>query len=278
MSENRLGPRDQPLSPAAQGQPRPLVGLGARGAGRGQAHRQADPALGRLRRLPLVPRHGARELRGRGHRRRHERALRQHQGRPRGAPRHRRHLHARAARAGRAGRLAADHVPRQRGAAVLGRHLLPARRRAIGRPGFSQVLREVARVYREERRQGRPQRRPAGRRPERARRRQPHGHARDRATACSPTSRARMVSAVDPRHGGLSGAPKFPQWSFFWLLWRGAIRYGNAGAPGTPSTPRSPTSARAASTITSAAASRATRSTSAGSCRTSRRCSTTTPC
>ena len=30
-------PRDQPLSPAAQGQPRPLVGLGTRGAGRGQA-------------------------------------------------------------------------------------------------------------------------------------------------------------------------------------------------------------------------------------------------
>ena len=39
-----------------------------------------------------------------------------------------------------------------------------------------------------------------------------------------------MVSAVDPVHGGLSGAPKFPQWSFFWLLWRGAIRYGNAAA------------------------------------------------
>ena len=35
----------------------------------------------------------------------------------------------------------------------------------------------------------------------------------------------RMVSAVDPHYGGLSGAPKFPQWSFFWLLWRGAIRY-----------------------------------------------------
>jgi uncharacterized protein YyaL (SSP411 family) len=39
-----------------------------------------------------------------------------------------------------------------------------------------------------------------------------------------------MVSAVDPRYGGLQGAPKFPQWSYFWLLWRGAIRYGDAGA------------------------------------------------
>ena len=39
-----------------------------------------------------------------------------------------------------------------------------------------------------------------------------------------------MVTAVDPHHGGLSGAPKFPQWSFFWLLWRGAIRYGHEAA------------------------------------------------
>ena len=39
-----------------------------------------------------------------------------------------------------------------------------------------------------------------------------------------------MVNAVDMRRGGLSGAPKFPQWSFFWLLWRGAIRYGDENA------------------------------------------------
>lgn len=41
---------------------------------------------------------------------------------------------------------------------------------------------------------------------------------------------SRMVRAVDPEQGGISGAPKFPQWSFFWLLWRGAIRYDNADA------------------------------------------------
>jgi len=34
-----------------------------------------------------------------------------------------------------------------------------------------------------------------------------------------------MARAIDPIHGGIRGAPKFPQWSFFWLLWRGAIRY-----------------------------------------------------
>jgi hypothetical protein len=40
----------------------------------------------------------------------------------------------------------------------------------------------------------------------------------------------RMVPAVDAVHGGLQGAPKFPQWSFFWLLWRGGIRYDHAPA------------------------------------------------
>ena len=43
----------------------------------------------------------------------------------------------------------------------------------------------------------------------------------------------RMAPAVDPIHGGIRGAPKFPQWSFFWMLWRGGIRYDvAAGARG----------------------------------------------
>ncbi len=40
----------------------------------------------------------------------------------------------------------------------------------------------------------------------------------------------RMAHAVDPLHGGIKGAPKFPQWSFFWMLWRGGIRYDDAAA------------------------------------------------
>lgn len=36
---------------------------------------------------------------------------------------------------------------------------------------------------------------------------------------------SRLLRAVDADNGGLQGAPKFPQWNFFWLLWRGAIRY-----------------------------------------------------
>jgi len=41
---------------------------------------------------------------------------------------------------------------------------------------------------------------------------------------------AAISRAVDREHGGLSGAPKFPQWSVFWLLWRGAIRYDDQSA------------------------------------------------
>ena len=41
---------------------------------------------------------------------------------------------------------------------------------------------------------------------------------------------AQLAKAVDTDHGGLSGAPKFPQWNVFWLLWRGAIRYEDDSA------------------------------------------------
>ena len=56
----------------------------------------------------------------------HERALRLHQGRSRGAPRRRRDLHGGGAGDDRPRRLAADRVLRSRGRAVLRRHLLPA--------------------------------------------------------------------------------------------------------------------------------------------------------
>ena len=41
---------------------------------------------------------------------------------------------------------------------------------------------------------------------------------------------SRLAGAVDKEHGGLSGAPKFPQWNVFWLMWRGAVRYDDAAA------------------------------------------------
>ena len=95
-----------------------------------------------------------------------------------------------------------------------------------GRPGFPDVLREVSRIYREE-----PDKvaHNAGLLVDALKERQASGTANINDEVLSDLT-ARMVGAVDGLHGGLSGAPKFPQWSFFWLLWRGAIRYGHAPA------------------------------------------------
>ena len=59
--------------------------------------KQARLPLDRLQLLPLVPRHGARVVRQRGGRQDPQRALRLHQGGPRGAARRRPHLHDRPA-------------------------------------------------------------------------------------------------------------------------------------------------------------------------------------
>ena len=40
----------------------------------------------------------------------------------------------------------------------------------------------------------------------------------------------RITNAVDKEHGGLRGAPKFPQWNVLWLLWRGAMRFTDDAA------------------------------------------------
>src|SRR5262249_37476087 len=99
-------PRDQPLPAAARPQPGGLVPLGARGPGIGPPPRPALLPQPGLLGLPLVPRHGARELRGPRDGPPPQRALRQHQGRPRGAPRPRPDLHDRGAAADPPGRLA----------------------------------------------------------------------------------------------------------------------------------------------------------------------------
>ena len=91
-----------------------------------------------------------------------------------------------------------------------------------GKPAFVNVLRQVAHIYANDRATidhnathitQMLAERPAG----------------DRHFKISDASledlTSRLLRAVDPDNGGLQGAPKFPQWSFFWLLWRGAIRY-----------------------------------------------------
>jgi uncharacterized protein YyaL (SSP411 family) len=95
-----------------------------------------------------------------------------------------------------------------------------------GKPSFKHVLHEVERIYREE--------------PDKVQ----HNAAlivealqsqpRTAPVAIGDAALAelvhRLVGIVDPVNGGLEGAPKFPQWNIFWLLWRGAIRYGHEGA------------------------------------------------
>ncbi|HYD15507.1 MAG TPA: DUF255 domain-containing protein, partial [Hyphomicrobium sp.] len=95
---------------------------------------------------------------------------------------------------------------------------------AYGRPAFVDVLQKISHIYRNE--------------PEKV-----AGNADALVQALSATSdegsgttvtdpmlreiTQRLAQVIDPVHGGITGAPKFPQWSFFWLLWRGAIRYRN---------------------------------------------------
>jgi uncharacterized protein YyaL (SSP411 family) len=96
-----------------------------------------------------------------------------------------------------------------------------------GRPAFVDVLQRVAAVFREE----------PGKVTENAEA-LTEALANPPAASTAPTIddkllrdlTTRMSPAVDPRYGGLQGAPKFPQWSFFWLLWRGGIRYDDKAA------------------------------------------------
>ena len=93
----------------------------------------------------------------------------------------------------------------------------------FGRPAFVRVLNAVARVYREEpdkvklnttflKDKLKPSRKPGS------------GQLPDDAVLAELGSR--MVQAVDPTHGGIRGAPKFPQAQFFGFMWRAGLRYG----------------------------------------------------
>ncbi len=95
----------------------------------------------------------------------------------------------------------------------------------FGRPAFVSVLKEVARVYREE-----PQK--VRQNAELLKDRLKPGHT---AFASAPPSEEaladlarRILQAIDPVNGGIRGAPKFPQAQLFEFLWRAGLRYGLA--------------------------------------------------
>ena len=144
---NRLADETSPYLLQHKDNPVDWHPWGEQALARGARARRADPALDRLLGLPLVPRDGARVVRGPGDRRLHERALRLRQGRPRGAARRRRDLHGRRAGDDRPRRLAAERVPDARAGAVLRRHLLPADEPRHGMPSWRQMLEAIAEAW-----------------------------------------------------------------------------------------------------------------------------------
>jgi uncharacterized protein len=90
-----------------------------------------------------------------------------------------------------------------------------------GRPAFVDVLREVARLFREE-----PQRIDESRESLMARlaeRARPGNRAVLGLRELDQIAR-QLAGVIDPLNGGLRGAPKFPQVSIFELLWRAGLR------------------------------------------------------
>ena len=88
----------------------------------------------------------------------------------------------------------------------------------FGRPGFVQVLREIARIYRRPSRSASRTTRDAAQAASR-RRRQPGAGRRRSAPADLDRIGARLAEIVDPVHGGLQGAPKFPNPPILEFLW-----------------------------------------------------------
>ena len=118
---------DQSVPAPAREQPGRLVPVGSRCAGPGQDPRSADLPVDRLCRVPLVPRHGARVVRGRAYGRSTEQPLRVGQGGSRGTAGPRPGLHGGGPGHDRQRRLADERVPDARRSPVLWRHVLPRR-------------------------------------------------------------------------------------------------------------------------------------------------------
>jgi uncharacterized protein YyaL (SSP411 family) len=90
-----------------------------------------------------------------------------------------------------------------------------------GKPAFVDVLRELARLFRDE-----PQRIEQNRRAlmERLEQRaRPQGRVVIGAHELDTFAR-HVADAIDQEHGGLRGAPKFPQAAIFEMLWRAGLR------------------------------------------------------
>jgi uncharacterized protein YyaL (SSP411 family) len=93
-----------------------------------------------------------------------------------------------------------------------------------GRPGFRDIMEEVARLFREE-----PEKIAQNRDYLRAQLAQrPEGEAVAADRRLLDLGSDRLLSLMDTEHGGTRGAPKFPQAGLLELLWRASLRTGDA--------------------------------------------------
>lgn len=97
----------------------------------------------------------------------------------------------------------------------------------FGKPAFADVLREVARVYRDEP-QSVAQNRDALLARLRERGEESAGNAQSIGTSQLNDMAVSLARATDPVHGGLRGAPKFPQGAMLEYLWRTGARTKDA--------------------------------------------------
>ena len=92
-----------------------------------------------------------------------------------------------------------------------------------GRPAFGHVLKEIARIYRDE--PDKVRQNATALKQALAPKFEPGPDAIPGDAALEDLAR-RLLQLVDPTHGGIRGAPKFPQSQFFTFLWRAGLRYG----------------------------------------------------
>ncbi|SDH60525.1 thioredoxin domain-containing protein [Roseospirillum parvum] len=103
------------------------------------------------------------------------------------------------------------------------------RQARFGRPGFASVLREIARIYRDS--PDKVAHNAAALTDALTRRAHEVGNSAEELNLCPDLLRQAadgLLPHIDPIHGGLAGAPKFPMPHVFGFLWRMYLRQGNA--------------------------------------------------
>ena len=137
-------------------------------------------------------------------------AVRQHQGRPRGAAGHRPPVHVGAARDGRAGRLAADHVPRPPTARRSGAAPISRRSRAGAGRRSARCCRASPEAYRTGARDGGAEHRRAARTRWRGMSTADSGRPAEAPVHLDAVAAA-LLRMNDPEHGGLQRRAEIPQ-------------------------------------------------------------------